>query len=117
MSKHARLRFITLTVLAAMQFGAPVFARAPSGAAASAPPAAAAQPGTFAAIRHIDAGDLNVGYVDAGPADGPVVILLHGWPYDIHSYVDVVPILTQAGYRVTRCATASRRRSRPTRSR
>jgi pimeloyl-ACP methyl ester carboxylesterase len=42
---------------------------------------------------------LKVGYVDAGPADGPAVLLLHGWPYDIHSYVDVVPLLTAAGYR------------------
>src|ERR1700709_378851 len=55
---------------------------------------------TFQSIKQIDAGDLNVGYVDEGPADGPVVILLHGWPYDIHSYIDVVPMLTQAGYRV-----------------
>jgi pimeloyl-ACP methyl ester carboxylesterase len=52
------------------------------------------------AIRQIDAGVLNVGYVDAGPANGPVVILLHGWPYDIHSYDEVVPRLTKAGYRV-----------------
>ena len=42
----------------------------------------------------------NVGYVDAGPADGPAVLLLHGWPYDIHSYVDVAPLLAAAGYRV-----------------
>jgi pimeloyl-ACP methyl ester carboxylesterase len=55
---------------------------------------------TFTAIKQIDAGDLNVGYVDAGPAKGPVVILLHGWPYDINSYIDVVPMLTKAGYRV-----------------
>jgi pimeloyl-ACP methyl ester carboxylesterase len=53
----------------------------------------------FGAVRQIDAGLLNVGYVDAGPADGPVVLLLHGWPYDIHSYVDVVPLLAAAGYR------------------
>jgi pimeloyl-ACP methyl ester carboxylesterase len=43
---------------------------------------------------------VNVGYAEAGPADGPVVILLHGWPYDIHSYVDVAPLLASAGYRV-----------------
>jgi pimeloyl-ACP methyl ester carboxylesterase len=52
-------------------------------------------------VSQIDAGLLNVGYVDAGPADGPAVVLLHGWPYDIHSYVDAVPLLTAAGYRVT----------------
>ena len=51
-------------------------------------------------LRQIDAGLLNVGYVDIGPAEGPVVVLLHGWPYDIHSYVDVCPGLTEAGYRV-----------------
>ncbi|MBM0274349.1 alpha/beta fold hydrolase [Micromonospora tarensis] len=54
----------------------------------------------FAEVRQIDAGLLNVGYVDAGPPDGEPVILLHGWPYDIHSFVDVVPALTAAGYRV-----------------
>ena len=43
---------------------------------------------------------MNVGYAEAGPADGPAVILLHGWPYDIHSYVDVAPLLASAGYRV-----------------
>jgi pimeloyl-ACP methyl ester carboxylesterase len=50
-------------------------------------------------IKQIDAGVLNVGYIDEGPADGPVVILLHGWPYDIYAYVDVVPLLTLKGYR------------------
>jgi pimeloyl-ACP methyl ester carboxylesterase len=55
---------------------------------------------TFGALRQIDAGVLNVGYVEAGPAGGPAVILLHGWPYDIHSFVDVVPLLASRGYRV-----------------
>ena len=50
-------------------------------------------------IKQIDAGLLNVGYADVGRADGPPVILLHGWPYDIHSYVDVAPALASAGYR------------------
>ena len=54
----------------------------------------------FGPTKQIDAGVLNIGYVDAGPADGPVVILLHGWPYDIHSFADVATILTGAGYRV-----------------
>lgn len=67
---------------------------------AAAQPAAASSSGSFPALKQIDAGVLNIGYVDAGPADGPVVILLHGWPYDIHSYVDVVPLLTARGYRV-----------------
>jgi pimeloyl-ACP methyl ester carboxylesterase len=51
-------------------------------------------------IKQIDAGDLNVGYAEAGPAGGQAVILLHGWPYDIHTYVDVVPVLAAAGYHV-----------------
>jgi pimeloyl-ACP methyl ester carboxylesterase len=51
-------------------------------------------------IRQVDAGVLNVGYAEVGPADGPVVILLHGWPYDIHSYVDVAPLLASKGHRV-----------------
>jgi pimeloyl-ACP methyl ester carboxylesterase len=54
----------------------------------------------FGALKQIDAGVLNVGYAEAGPSDGPAVILLHGWPYDIHSYVDVAPVLAKAGYRV-----------------
>ena len=55
---------------------------------------------SFASLKQIDAGDLNVGYAEAGPADGPTVILLHGWPYDIYSFVDVAPMLASAGYRV-----------------
>jgi pimeloyl-ACP methyl ester carboxylesterase len=61
------------------------------------------RPGTstsFGSLKQIDAGVLNVGYAEAGPSDGPTVILLHGWPYDIHSYVDVAPLLAAAGYRV-----------------
>jgi pimeloyl-ACP methyl ester carboxylesterase len=55
---------------------------------------------TFTSLKQVDAGLLNVGYAEAGPADGPAVILLHGWPYDIYSYVDVAPPLAEAGYRV-----------------
>ncbi len=55
---------------------------------------------SFGSLKRIDAGVLNVGYAEAGPSDGPAVMLLHGWPYDIHSYVDVAPRLAQAGYRV-----------------
>jgi len=55
---------------------------------------------SFGSLKQINAGVLNVGYAEAGPTDGPAVILLHGWPYDIHSYVDVAPLLAKAGYRV-----------------
>jgi len=55
---------------------------------------------SFGSLKLIDAGVLNVGYAEAGSSDGPAVMLLHGWPYDIHSYVDVAPRLSQAGYRV-----------------
>ena len=54
----------------------------------------------FSSIKQIDAGVLSVGYAEAGPVDGPAVILLHGWPYDIHSFVEVSPLLVAAGYRV-----------------
>lgn len=54
----------------------------------------------FPALKQVDAGVLSVGYVEAGPTDGPAVILLHGWPYDIHSFVEVVPLLAASGHRV-----------------
>jgi pimeloyl-ACP methyl ester carboxylesterase len=63
----------------------------------------AVRPGTnasLASLKQIDAGVLNVAYAEAGPPDGPAVLLLHGWPYDIHSYIDVAPMLASAGYRV-----------------
>jgi len=61
------------------------------------------QPGTstpFGALKQIDAGSLSVGYAEAGPPDGPAIILLHGWPYDIHSFADATPLLATRGYRV-----------------
>src|SRR4029453_13664414 len=65
------------------------------------PDFSAAMPSSsFGPFRQIDAGLLNVGYVDIGSAEGPVVVLLHGWPYDIHSYVDVCPGLAEAGFGV-----------------
>src|SRR4249920_641914 len=56
--------------------------------------------GSFGVLKQVDAGVLSVGYAEAGPDDGPAVILLHGWPYDIHSYADVTALLASAGYRV-----------------
>ena len=61
------------------------------------------KPGTnasFGPLKHVNAGVLSIAYAEAGPADGPPVLLFHGWPYDIHSFVDVAPILAAAGYRV-----------------
>ncbi|MEC3765473.1 alpha/beta fold hydrolase [Cupriavidus sp. SS-3] len=88
--------------LAAGSLGLPRAARAQAGVSrAGALPAIT--PGThtrFASIRQVDAGVLNVGYAEAGPADGPVALLLHGWPYDIHSFADVAPLLAARGYRV-----------------
>src|SRR3954447_1983315 len=65
----------------------------------SSPPAPAPHT-SFASLKQVDAGVLNIGYAEDGPADGPPVILLHGWPYDIHSYVDVAPLLAARGFRV-----------------
>ena len=88
--------------IAATQLGVTDFANAQPAITKSAN-APTIKPGTntsFASMKQIDAGLLNVGYAEAGPADGRVVVLLHGWPYDIHSYVDVAPLLASAGYRV-----------------
>jgi pimeloyl-ACP methyl ester carboxylesterase len=54
----------------------------------------------FGALKQVDAGLLSVGYAEAGHADGPAVLLLHGWPYDIHSFAEATPVLAAAGYRV-----------------
>jgi pimeloyl-ACP methyl ester carboxylesterase len=100
---HERRRFfgIAAGTIAAAQFGLiiPVSAQG----ARTKPALPATKPGTntsFGLLKQIDAGVLNIGYAEAGPASGPAVILLHGWPYDIHSYVDVAPLLASAGYRV-----------------
>ncbi|HEV7691088.1 MAG TPA: alpha/beta hydrolase [Hyphomonadaceae bacterium] len=55
---------------------------------------------TMGTLKQIDAGDLSIGYAEAGPESGRPVLLLHGWPYDVHTYVDVMPALAEAGYRV-----------------
>jgi pimeloyl-ACP methyl ester carboxylesterase len=97
---HDRRRFFGV---AAMTIAAAQFGMIGSVEAQSAKDAAAIKPGTntsFGPLKQIDAGLLNVGYAEAGPADGPAVILLHGWPYDIYSFVDVAPLLASAGFRV-----------------
>src|ERR1700743_437692 len=100
---HDRRRFFGTAAmeLAAAQFAFSSAASAQSGDTKLTLPAI--KPGTntsFGPLKQINAGLLNVGYAEAGPVNGPVVILLHGWPYDIHSFVDVTPLLAQAGYRV-----------------
>jgi pimeloyl-ACP methyl ester carboxylesterase len=92
-----RRRFLgaAAMTLAAAQFG--VFRPA---AAAVATTRKTAGYTSFGPIQQIDAGVLNVGYAESGPRDGHPVVLLHGWPYDIHSFVDVAPRLAASGYRV-----------------
>ena len=82
---------------AAMTFTAAQFGMIGSANAQAVKPATHA---SFGPLKQIDAGLLNVGYAEAGPADGPPIILLHGWPYDIYSFVDVAPLVAAAGYRV-----------------
>ncbi|MCW3058768.1 MAG: alpha/beta hydrolase [Capsulimonas sp.] len=78
----------------------PLFADQAEAAPAAINTAGVDPPASFGPLKQIDAGVLNIGYVDEGPANGPVAILLHGWPYDIHSFVDVTPLLVKQGYRV-----------------
>ena len=72
----------------------------PHAAAASTQGASPTSNSSFGTLKQIEAGVLNIGYAEAGPANGSPVILLHGWPYDIHTYVDVAPLLAAKGYRV-----------------
>jgi pimeloyl-ACP methyl ester carboxylesterase len=99
--RHPRRHFFrtVAAAIAAAQWAPAILAQA-SAAPSARVPAASAGSKFFASLQHIDAGELSVGYVDIGPKDGPTVILLHGWPYDIHSFVDVAPLLAQKGKRV-----------------
>ncbi|RWN03835.1 MAG: alpha/beta hydrolase [Mesorhizobium sp.] len=97
---HRRRLFgIAAATVALTQLGAIGVANA-QGGGTGATPGSAGSHTTFASLKQIEAGLLTVGYAEDGPADGPPVILLHGWPYDIYSYVDVAPLLAAAGYRV-----------------
>src|SRR5262249_43254668 len=89
---HKRRRMIAAAVM--------TIAAAQARAAGSASLPASDVKGSFGALKQIDAGLLNVGYADIGPPRGHPVVLLHGWPYDIHSYVDAASLLGSAGYRV-----------------
>ncbi|WP_394778323.1 alpha/beta hydrolase [Undibacterium sp.] len=103
-----RLFGATAMTFAAAQLGVFGSAHAETGPVTSTGTGNATNPATtgrgshtsFGTLKQIDAGLLNIGYAEAGPANGPVIILLHGWPYDIHAFVDVAPVLAAAGYRV-----------------
>src|SRR5947207_14245316 len=85
-----RILAATAMTIAGSQFTKAIAADAPAGGTKS----------SFGPLKQINVGLLNVGYAEAGPVGGPPVILLHGWPYDIYSFVDVAPLLASAGYRV-----------------
>jgi pimeloyl-ACP methyl ester carboxylesterase len=100
---HSRRRFLGAVALAtaAGELGMVRRASAESGEALSLAQAAPNPTSTtFSTLKQIDAGVLNIGYAEAGPADGPPVLLLHGWPYDIHTYAEVASVLSSKGYRV-----------------
>lgn len=93
-SERRRFLATAAMTIAAVQFGRIDFAKAQSN------PIQQSTGNSFGALKQIDAGVLNVGYAEVGSANGRPVILLHGWPYDIHSYIDVAPLLASKGYRV-----------------
>lgn len=92
---------VALTMAAAQIAGVASSLGAPGNAVAAR--SLSIKPGantSFPSLKQIDAGDLSVGYAEVGPTDGPAAVLLHGWPYDIYSFVDVAPVLAAKGYRV-----------------
>jgi pimeloyl-ACP methyl ester carboxylesterase len=100
-SRRHRRRFLgTVSIIAGLQLVLAATATAQPGGVQILSPVKSAMNPAFGTIKQIDAGLLNIGYAEAGPADGAPVILLHGWPYDIYSYVDVAPLLASKGYRV-----------------
>ena len=94
-----------LLAMAGVSAGATLLARHPllanaTGTVATTHKRANVKNTSFGPLKQVEAGVLSVGYAEAGPPNGRAVILLHGWPYDIHSFVDVAPLLAAAGYRV-----------------
>jgi pimeloyl-ACP methyl ester carboxylesterase len=94
-TRRRRLLGTTVAGISLMELGLSGLAHAQSNGTKSGTGAT-----SFENLRQINAGTLNIGYAEAGPQNGPVVILVHGWPYDIYSYVEVAPLLAAAGYRV-----------------
>src|SRR5690349_4854329 len=102
--RNTRRHLVGPSILALTLFGVLGAAHAQTAATAqpTAIPAGSTQAASspFGPLKHVNAGLLDVAYAETGPANGPVVILLHGWPYDIHSYDEVAPLLAAKGYRV-----------------
>lgn len=96
-SKPTRRGFLTAAALAVVATGFPVELEAEDSVTGF---NQESTPSTFPEVRQIKAGTLDIGYIDRGPADGPVVLLLHGWPYDIHSFAEVTDLLVKDSYRV-----------------
>ena len=94
-TRRRRLLGTTIAGIGLLELGLSSFAQAQTSGAKAGGSAA-----SFAEIKQINAGTLSIGYAEAGPQNGPVVILVHGWPYDIYSYAEVTPLLVAAGYRV-----------------
>ncbi|MEO7715328.1 MAG: alpha/beta hydrolase [Capsulimonas sp.] len=99
-SRRRLLAMASASVGATFLAQRPLFADQGEAAPAAVNTVGVDPPASFGPLKQIDAGVLNIGYADEGPANGPVAILLHGWPYDIHSFVDVTPLLVKQGYRV-----------------
>jgi pimeloyl-ACP methyl ester carboxylesterase len=104
-TKWGRRRFLANAVatFAATKLGTAGAAHASSSTRMNPTPATRGAPeprASFGPLKQVDAGVLNVGYAEAGPPNGPPVILLHGWPYDIHSFAEVSPLLAKGGFRV-----------------
>ena len=98
----SRRRLLGAAVLtaAAAEFALPGAAKASAPCDTGSAPAGGAGNASLEVIKQIEAGPLSIGYAEAGPSEGPAVVLLHGWPYDIHSFAEVAPRLAKAGYRV-----------------
>ncbi|ANA35434.1 Haloalkane dehalogenase [Ralstonia mannitolilytica] len=98
--RRRRLLGTTIASIGVLELGLSELVQAQPAPSSSASTLLSGQANPFGALQQIDAGVLNIGYADLGPKNGPVMILLHGWPYDIYSYAEVAPALAAAGYRV-----------------
>ncbi|AET93092.1 alpha/beta hydrolase fold protein [Burkholderia sp. YI23] len=96
-TRRRRLLGTTVAGIGLLELGLSGLAKAQQTVA---PQSASALPAAFTNLRHVETPTLRIGYAEAGPQNGPVVILVHGWPYDIHSFAEVTPMLVAEGYRV-----------------